>query len=282
MVHSLNVKDDTLNNYRTKVNGMQRTQKAEQANVTFRCFVFCNSLHYVMWMGMWIQCYTQRSVAFSAINNWQFLDHWCTCLFTFCNPYRIKKCTRKLRLSSVNSKATTCGSATKSSKSIFGRERTNYAKWGRQKEVRYWEWRRLNGHIPYVQHYSTSVHISSCGGESFQPFGINSLSDFRAPPLYRLCMVRNKTLVGVPEKERHGKGLEAEGLCCLRWKAAKSTQMDKRDLCSFVLTLVPDVQLQNVRHDITAALPEILHLNICSSKGEGETLLCQLASGHFL
>lgn len=37
--------------------------------------------------------------------------------------------------------------------------------------------------------------------------------------------------------------------------------MDKLDLCSFVLTLAPDVQLQNVYHDITATLP----LQTCSS-----------------
>lgn len=64
--------------------------------------------------------------------------------------------------------------------------------------------RSLNGqyHIPYVQHYSTLAHISSCGGDSLQPFTTNRLTDFRAPPLYRLCMARNETLVGVAEKDR--------------------------------------------------------------------------------
>lgn len=57
-------------------------------------------------------------------------------------------------------------------------------------------------HIPCVQHYSTLAPRSSCGGEGLQPFTTNRLRDFRAPPLYRLCMVRNETLVGVAGRER--------------------------------------------------------------------------------
>lgn len=75
-----------------------------------------------------------------------------------------------------------------------------------QSEVGCWEPLRFTGqlHVPYVQHSSTLAHASYYRGEPFQPFTLMDWRRARQRSFNTGSCVRNRKVVGVTVRVRHG------------------------------------------------------------------------------
>lgn len=123
---------------------------------------------------------------------------------------------------------------------LFVGKRINCVKWLRQRksEARRWDSIRLSReqHIPYVKLYSALAHMGSYGGESFQPFNTNGLTESKTSEhlRYILSVLWEKGRLWESEWETDME----KGKRQKNWAGrVGNDSTHNQKLCSFVLSL---------------------------------------------
>ncbi len=110
-------------------------------------------------------------------------------------------------------------------------------------------------HIPYVQHYSTLSQMGSCGGEPFQPFHTNGLTESRTSEhLYYILSVLWETGLWWEWKREtdmeKNKRQKKES-----WERFNSAETDHQNLCSLCYAWHTSAQQLNFSETVVHSNP---------------------------